>query len=286
MIKEEVLLSIIENKNFQNNKKLLLEVIDKILDEDTSNYKIDRLVFIKNKIIKDDEVVSKEIEIEIIYTYFLLNDLKMFEYFFNHLNTLYLKNMNKAYLYTIKDFEKNHWSIYDVVLDSVRLSAKLIENYEIDNDEIKHWVNIRKKNKELYLAFVISGIIVAHIGGIAINISEYKLMKKGTLNEVDLKNGTYNINNIKYIYIPTIVIEKEFRKPQLLKKLLSSFFEILLKYKNLESIIINVYSLEGKKLSERLGFKFVTSHNDGGKVYILDKSKIDDLKVFNKKLSR
>ncbi len=286
MINKEILLNIIENKDFQNNKNLLLEVIDKILKEDSSKYKIERLAFIKNQIIKNNALINEEVTIEIIYTYFLLSDPEMCEYFYTYLKAFYLENINNAYLYTYQDFEKNHWSIYDVVLDSVRLSAKLIENYKIDNDEIKHWIDIRTKNKELYLAFVLSGIIIAHIGGIAINTSEYELMKKGILNEVDLKNGTNNIKNIKYIYVPTIVIEKDFRKPQLLRRLLFSFIEILLRYKNLESIIINVYSLEGKKLSERLGFKFITSHNDGGKVYILDRSKIDYIKTFNKKLTR
>ncbi|MGB5792717.1 hypothetical protein, partial [Poseidonibacter sp.] len=206
--------------------------------------------------------------------------------FNEYLINFYLKNRTKLYLYNYKDFEINQWTIDDIVNDSVSLSAKLINNYVVNEDEVEYWIEIRSKNKELYLALVLAGIIVGHIGAIAINSYEYKLMKEGILNEIDLKTSIINNNDIEYLYIPTIVIEKNFRKPEILKNLLFSFIEMILAYKSLKFIIVNVYSLEGENLSKNLGFKYIINHNDGGKIYTLDVSKKNNLSIMHSKFKK
>lgn len=281
MIDKLVLLDLLkEENNSEEVKKYLIIMIDELLSNKNLAYKLKRIKYIKDLIPNADNLLIKEFLFEIIHLYLSFYNEKIPDLFDKKLISYYINNRDKLHIYNIKRFEIENWTINDVVIDSVRLSAKLVNNYSIDNKDIDYWINIRKKNKDLYLALVLSGIIIGHIGSIPIDYNEYKFFKKGILEETEFKYKITDIQKIEYLYIPTIVIEKNFRKVHILKNLLINFFNLIRKLENLKKIIVNAYSTSGEKLSERLGFEFIGHHSDGGKIYELDLQKANKRGLF------
>ncbi len=263
-------------KNLSKTSAILL--INNIVDNfpsDIKLYKYERISFIKNIIYNYKyNKLNKKYYFEICLWYYRIFEKKNNSWLNENLIDFYKNNKNLIEIFKIEDFIRYKWSINDVVSDSVRLSSDNIFNYHISDEEIKYWVQIRNKNKELFLGLLFCGKIIGHIGAIAINKTEYDLMKKGVLQENKLAHGTLDINIVEYLYIPTIVIEYNFRDPFVLKNIIINFFKLIKQFneknKSIKSILANVYSEEGKNVAEKLGFKAIKKHIDEGMIYELD----------------
>lgn len=266
-------------KNLQN--ETAIELINHILNDtnlDKKIYKIQRILYLKNileKTIIHSNESNIEILIEISKWYFEITKQKSPKWLEDRIYKYYTTNKNKVYIYNLSTFIAEKWKVDDIIKDSVLLSGDQISNYIPTEKDVKFWINLRKKNPELYLGIVFCGQIIGHIGAVAMSTKEYISMKKGFLYENELKFGTKNIEHVEFLYVPTIVILPQYRSPYLLKKILKEFFlsiEKINKDKSLKSILINAYTPQGKLLSKKLGFQFVTLHRDGGEIYNLDMS--------------
>jgi hypothetical protein len=261
-------------KNLQ--RESAIKLIEQILNIDELNnilYKRERMIYLKSILEKRTLPISdteEEIFLEIIRWYYCIINQKTPQWLKTKIKNYYEINPNRLTIYSMRYFQKFKWSIDDVVRDSVLLSGNQITNYQPNEEDIKYWIKLRKKNQELYQGAVFCGQIVGHIGAIAITNYEYELMLKGILSEDNIAIDKVEKYKIKYLYIPTIVILPEYRSPFFLKAFLKSFFKKIYKVKSLKVILANIYTEKGKKLSEKLGFKFVINHRDGGKIYKLD----------------
>lgn len=262
------------------SKTSAISLIDEIVDNchsDIKLYKYKRISFIKNIIYNYKyNKLNKKYYFEICLWYYRIFENKNNSWLNKNLIDFYKNNKNFIEILKIEDLVRYKWSMNDIVSDSVRLSGDNIFNYHSSDKEIKYWVHMRSKNKELFLALLFCGKIIGHIGAIVINKTEYNLMKEGVLHENEFSHGTSDINIVEYLYIPTIVIEYNFRNPFVLKNIIINFFKLIKqfneKHKSIKSILTNVYSEEGKSVAEKLGFKAVKKHVDEGIVYELDVS--------------
>lgn len=258
----------------------LKEYIKKF-DIDRYTYKLSRMHYIINQleILKDTELIKIEaFLVEICLWYFIINNKEIPVWLENRYQSLFKKE-SEVFLFQLNEFQSQGWLIEDVVYDSIQLSSNQINTYQVHNDDFKNWLRIRKNNFLLYLGVVFSGRLIGHLGAVVLNKYEYLEMSKGVLLESQIKSSFEVHKKVNYLYFPTIVIKKEFRRPFLVKRLILDFFHRILnlnEMSNLEKIIVNVYTTEGKRLCEKLGFYFLINHIDGGKVYELDMSDIDN----------
>lgn len=148
MIDKLVLLDLLKDEdNPEKVKKYLIIMIDELLSTKSLVYKLKRIKYVKGLIPNSDNLLTKEFLFEIIHLYLGFYNEKIPDFFDKKLLSFYINNRNKLYIYNIKRFEVENWIINDIVIDSVRLSAKLVNNYSIDNKDIDYWIKIRKKTK-------------------------------------------------------------------------------------------------------------------------------------------
>lgn len=249
--------------------------IKRILNNNKLNYKIKRINYLISNNIHN--LCSK---VEILNWYFKIKKDSKNLLILNELVSNYYKaDPSFLKVKTINQLLNENWSLKDIVYDSVKLSSSNIEQYEFQENELDYWTSMRSKNIKLYVALEYCGLIVGHIGAYIINKEEYLLLREGILNETMFTNSPNTHADIKYVYIPTIVINKGFRGTYALKKILSSFINKLSNEldNSTLNILVNTYSKEGKSLSEKLNFSFVTLHKDGSEIYELTIDKKENI---------
>lgn len=273
-------------KQIRSGNTLSKCVIDDFIEAtlkniDISNgyiYKYQRIMYIKESLkINQYDLLDNTLLLEITVWYFIINKLVTPKWVLHRFKTTY--NTKNIHYYSIKDFQRVGYLIEDIVYDSVLLSAEEIYNYSVRKDDIEKWLKIRKANADLFIGMSFSGMLIGHLGAVALSNTEYINMKSGLLNEDEISSSSLSMSTIDYLYFPTIVIKKDFRKPLLVKNLILNFFKFIFQSKKLEtlkSIVVNVYTPEGRHLCEKLGFEFLCEHKDGGEVYELLLMNIDN----------
>lgn len=239
------------------------------------------LVFKKNRILKiRNELANKEIEEEQVYEYLLEFSNWFFFVFFNNKKpnwlkaalTQHLKDKPNAIKYhTYHDFFSLGWTIEDVMISAISISNDNIDNYSSSNEDLAHWIKLREQNLSYYIGIEFCGEIIGHLGLVILTEKEYLLLKKGEMNEEDIQGKRDDESSSLYLYVSSIVVKKEFRNLNILKKLLVKanrvFFGTKDRLNRVQSILAIAYTEEGSKVCRSLGFDFIQKYAKFGEIY-------------------
>lgn len=250
-------------------------------------------VFKKSRILKiKNDLATEKIEEQKLHEYFLEFSNWFFFIFFSNVKPNWLKialiqylkyNPNAIKYYTYDDFFKLGWNIKDVMVSAISISNDNIDNYNSSNEDLAHWIKLREQNLTFYIGVEFCGELIGQLGLITLAEKEYLLLRKGEIDEADIKGRRDDKTSPIFLYVSSIVIKKEFRNGNILRKLLVKanriFFSEPSILNRVKAILAIAYTDKGSKMCKSLGFNFIQKHPKYGEIYEGDLNSIYQSKI-------
>ncbi len=157
---------------------------------------------------------------------------------------------------TYQDLLNAKWTVQDVVTSSISLSASGIDSYHPNNNELEHWSRLRHKNLDLFIGMLLAGQLVAQVGFVMLDKSEFIQLRNGEITEDKIQGVKSEYSRDIYLYVPSVVIKKDFQKKYLLPVLLQHLLLQLKSNKAFFSRVKGFIALAYTEAGERLCSEF------------------------------